>query len=91
MLGLKYIARMIMPWKYGDSGLLSWNYMDNKTIFVGICAVIGMGVLKVLIPKKLIEKWIGSVIEALWCVALLILCISSIASNTYNPFIYFQF
>lgn len=61
--------------------------MDDKTIFIGICAIAGMGILKVLIP----EKWKDSVIEAIYCVILLFLCLAAIASNTYNPFIYFQF
>ena len=29
--------------------------------------------------------------EAIFCIVILILCIASVASDTYNPFIYFQF
>lgn len=82
---------MIMPWKYLDANIPTWNYMDSKTIFVGLCALLGMGLIKVIIPKNLAEKWKDSVFEAVYCVTLLILCLAAIASNTYNPFIYFQF
>ena len=86
----QYLIRMVMPWKY-SAGRSVFNYLSYKTVFVGICAVIGAGALKVLVPKGLAEKWNDSVIEAIYCIVLLILCLASIASNTYNPFIYFQF
>lgn len=88
---IRYLARMVMPWKYTNIICPSWQYMDDKTIFIGICAVIGMGILRVLIPEKIYGKWKDSVIEAIYCVILLFLCLAAIASNTYNPFIYFQF
>lgn len=87
---LKYIARMIMPWRYAGTNISIWDYLDNKTIFIAICAVIGMGILK-LIPEKIANQWCDSVVEAVYCVSLLILCLAALASNTYNPFIYFQF
>lgn len=91
MFALRYIARMIFPWKYSNCPIQKWSYMDNKTIFIAICAVLGMGMLKVIVPKKLAEKWKNSVVEAVYCVVLLIICLAAIASDTYNPFIYFQF
>lgn len=90
-MGFRYIARMIMPWRHCDININIWNYIDYKTIFVGICAVLGIGGLKIIIPSKIIHVWEGSIIEAMYCLTLLILCMASIASNTYNPFIYFQF
>lgn len=90
LTALRYIARMTMPWRHADLSILPWNYMDNKTIFVWICAVIGMGIMK-LVPERIICRWRDSVIEAIYCVLLLILSLASIASDTYNPFIYFQF
>ena len=87
----RYLVRMVMPWRYINVVCPTRQYMDEKTIFIGICAVIGMGALKVLVPKKVYEKWKDSVPEAIYCVILLLLCLAAIASNTYNPFIYFQF
>jgi alginate O-acetyltransferase complex protein AlgI len=89
--GLRYIARMVMPWHYSDRGIAAWNYLDHKTLFIGVCAVLGMGLLKVLVPEKVAAKWRDSVPEAIYCVLLLLLCLAAIASDTYNPFIYFQF
>lgn len=90
LTAFRYISRMIMPWRHVDLGIPPWNYSDNKTLFIGICAVIGMGIMK-LMPEKIICEWRDSVIEAIYCVLLLILCLAAIASDTYNPFIYFQF
>ena len=88
---LRYISRMVLPWRHLDTGIPIWNYLNNKTVFVGIVAVLGMGIIKALIPKRVYAAWKDSVIEAVYCVFLLILCLASIASDTYNPFIYFQF
>ncbi len=89
--GLRFIARMMMPWRHRDIGIETWNYMDNKTVFVFVCAVLGMGVIRSIVPEGVKKRWSGSVIEAVYCVAILILCLASVASDTYNPFIYFQF
>ncbi len=90
IMGLRYIARMFLPWRYQQSQIAAWNYMGAKTIFILICAVFGMGFIK-LLPTKIQLLWKGSIVESLYCVSILILCLASIASNTYNPFIYFQF
>ena len=34
---------------------------------------------------------LSSVPEAVFCVVMLVLCIAAVTSDTYNPFIYFQF
>lgn len=92
LTGMRYVARMVLPWRYFDLiSIPSWNYMDSKTVSAGICAIVGAGFLRTIVPAKMAEKWNDSCIEAIYCVALLILSIASIASNTYNPFIYFQF
>ncbi|MBR3308134.1 MAG: MBOAT family protein [Lachnospiraceae bacterium] len=87
--GLAYISRMVLPGNNPEMAL--WKYMDKKTVFVFICALLGMGIIKALTPGKLKKLWDGSVIEALYCVCILLLCLASIAADTYNPFIYFQF
>lgn len=88
--GLSLIKRMIMPWMHINTEISLWDYVDSKTIFVGACAVLGMGFLQ-FIPSDIKMKWKNSALEALYCVGLLILCLAAIASDTYNPFIYFQF
>jgi alginate O-acetyltransferase complex protein AlgI len=91
MFGIRYILRMLVFWRSPDFHLLSGNYVDYKTIFIGACALLGAGAIKALVPKRIADKWRGSVPEALYCVCLLILCLASLANDTYNPFIYFQF
>lgn len=89
--GLRMLARMLMPWRYGSAGISIDNYIDIKTIFMAGCALIGAGLLKKCVPETIANKWNDSIVEAACCVGLLVLCLASIASNTYNPFIYFQF
>lgn len=87
----RIILRMITPWRYSVMPINMWNYIDYKTIFVGFCAVLGMGLLKSIVPEKIKEKWNESFLEAIYCSLLLIIFLASVASDTYNPFIYFQF
>jgi alginate O-acetyltransferase complex protein AlgI len=79
----------------GEGGLRSiieqTGYVSPKTIFIFVCAVLGAGLLKQVVPAKIADKWRDSALEAFYCVILLVLCLASIASDTYNPFIYFQF
>ncbi len=88
--GLTYIVHMLMPWKYPGT-MPAGFYMDRKTVFVFGCAVAGMGVLQSLVPKRVRERWNGSAVEAVYCVLILVLCMASLASDTYNAFIYYQF
>ncbi len=89
--GLRYICHMLMPWNYCYPRIDTRLYMDAKTIVVFVCAVLGMGVIKSCIPAHAKERWNSSIPEAIYCTIMLLLCIASIASDTYNPFIYFQF
>lgn len=84
---LRYLARMIFPFKYNNSTLEMYTFLNLKVVFIGVVAILGAG----CVPKKIADKWKNSIPEAIYCVFLLILCLASIASNTYNPFIYFQF
>lgn len=84
---LRYLARMILPFKYNNSTIEMYTFLNLKVVFIGVVAILGAG----CVPKKIANKWRGSILEAIYCVFLLILCLASIASNTYNPFIYFQF
>ena len=88
---LSLIARMALPWRYAVSGRSVWEYADCKTFFILFCGVCGMGFVQKLIPEKVKEAWRFSVLEVLYCAIMLILCIAAVASDTYNPFIYFQF
>ena len=86
--------RMLLPWVYSASHYSVWEFVDGHTLVVLIGAVLGMGILQRVVEiykKKWILKWKFSLPELVYCMGLLLLCISALASNTYNPFIYFRF
>lgn len=89
---IQYILRMFMPWKYVNSNFSIWELMNGHTAFALLCAILGMGVFQQLTEgKQLGKKWKYSIGEITFCVCLLLFSIFSLASNTYNPFIYFRF
>ena len=92
VLSIQYIARMIIPWKYTSSNFSIWELINGHTVFALICAILGMGVFQRLTQGKYVEKlWKYSIVEICSCMLILLLSIFSLASNTYNPFIYFRF
>lgn len=90
-MGLLFMKRLLMPWKYTDFDLSFWKYGDNMTITVFICAILGMGILQKAVPEKIRQVWKNSVLEFVYCTVLLFSCIAALAGSSYNPFIYFQF
>ena len=92
ILALKYMHRMLMPWKYALSPVSLWEYIDYHALFIIIVAFIGMGFLqKAAMKFQWMNRWKYSVPEAVYCAAVLGLSILAVASSTYNPFIYFKF
>ena len=87
---LAYAARMLAPWRFAAGGIPFQLYLSRKTAAAFLFAILGAGLLKFL-PESLRDRWRNSVPEACFCVILLILSIAAVASDTYNPFIYFQF
>ncbi len=94
MTALKYVLRLLLPMKYTVSSYSLFEFVSGHTVAVLAAAVLGMGILQRVgerLESKVGKKWRGSIPEMLWCLLLLFLCILSLASNTYNPFIYFKF
>jgi len=87
---MQYIARMVLPWRYQSAEAIQ-TYLSAKTVFALVAGCIGAGLIQRIIPDALKEKLKYSVLESVYCVIILILSIAAIASNAYNPFIYFQF
>ncbi|MBR2700203.1 MAG: hypothetical protein IKE76_16610, partial [Clostridia bacterium] len=55
-------------------------------------AALGMGPLRMLADRfDLMERWRFSWPEVLFCAGLLFVCIATLTSSSYNPFIYFRF
>lgn len=91
MTGIKFQVRMLLPWRYSDAAIHPGLYMDRKTIMVFVLAVIGMGLIQRFLPAGIRNRWKNSVPEAVFLIGMLLLCLASLASDTYNAFIYFQF
>lgn len=88
---VSYLVRMIMPWRYMEARYSFWHYAGIKTVCVGVCAVIGAGLLTVCVPAGVRERFKGSVAEAVYCGVIFVISLAAIVANTYNPFIYYQF
>jgi alginate O-acetyltransferase complex protein AlgI len=82
---------MFNPMTFARSNPVEYVMPGIKTIVIGIMAFVGSGLLQQLCPVKIKEKWSNSFIEAVFLGVILLLCMASIASGTYNPFIYFRF
>ncbi len=92
ILALQYMHRMLMPWKYASSAISLWEFIDHHALFAIVTGFIGMGFLQKAAGRfKWMNRWKYSVPEAAYCAVILGLSILSVASSTYNPFIYFKF
>lgn len=93
--GFAVVARMLMPWRYTASDIILGTLVNSETVLAILCGILGCGVLQAVFarPKTaaLAEKWKGSLPEFVFCGLVLFACILKLASNTYNPFIYFRF
>lgn len=86
------IKKMIFPWHYISGTYSLWNFVDHRVIFVLLCAIMGMGFIqKVTVFNKVITKFKYSFADMFFCAVLMILSLINLASNAYNPFIYFRF
>jgi len=85
------IKRMVMPWMYQTERAIQ-EFVTPHAMIMCACAFLGMGVIQALIKKlKLDEKLRFSMLETVYLLLTLFLSIAALASNTYNPFIYFKF
>ena len=85
------MGRMAAPWLFEEYDIALWRYAGNMTLFAFFCGVLGMGIIQSTVPKKVQDAWRFSAVECVYCALLLAACIGALASDTYNPFIYFQF
>ena len=89
---LAIIARMLQPWRYSLSTYSLMELLSVKMILLIFAGIISAGIIRHIFKiTGLKKKMQYSVIEIAYCSILFILCIMSLASSTYNPFIYFRF
>lgn len=92
LVGINYITRMLTPWRYHLMyDIPYWKYLDFKTMMVFVAAFCGAGLIQIVVPESIHKRFIGSCFEAVYIFFVLGLSVASIASDTYNPFIYYQF
>lgn len=79
--------RFFLPFAYSTSHYAVAEFVTPHMLAALAAAILGMGFLKPLLKRT--ER--TAIPEVLWCGVLMALCVISLASNTYNPFIYFRF
>ncbi|MBE5848372.1 MAG: MBOAT family protein [Lachnospiraceae bacterium] len=79
--------RFFLPFAYSTSHYAVAEFVTPHMLAALAAAILGMGFLNPLLKRM--ER--TAIPEALWCGVLMALCVISLASNTYNPFIYFRF
>ena len=91
-LALQWLGRMVAPWQYTATAYHLYDYISPQMCALLPAALLGMGPLQALADRcGLTERWKFSWLEVPLCAALLALCLITLASSTYNPFIYFKF
>lgn len=87
-----YIKRMLLPFAYTMSNYSVRELVDVRVMLLAVLAIFGSGILQQVFQNtKLARAYKNSKFEMIYCVALAIVCFSLLASNAYNPFIYFRF
>ena len=87
-----YVKRMVLPWIYTHSNYTILELVDKRVFVVAALAILGSGPLQQYLKKSgIAERYKDSKVEIAYCAVLAIVCISLLASNSYNPFIYFRF
>ncbi len=67
--------------------------MSHRCMLVAVLGILGAGIIQ-LLPQKVpaVKKAVmNPIVQYVWCAAVFLMCILLLASNTYNPFIYFRF
>lgn len=92
--GFDYMVRMLTPWSSSANAAKSiFSIMNTRSWIILAIAILGSGVIKIVLDKipDFTNKIKNSVPEIIYLSAVMVYCILLLASNTYNPFIYFRF
>lgn len=91
---IKYIKTMIIPTKaVASSNLNILSILTLRNIIIIIISILFSGVIQVVFlkNKEKFKIFYKKYLEVTILIVLFTICIMSLASNTYNPFIYFRF
>lgn len=91
---LKYLKIMFIPSNVKSYFDLS-TIINNRNILILIAAILFAGVLQSIFTKiknkDKLSKFYKIYVEGIAIGVLMVICVTMLASNTYNPFIYFRF
>ena len=87
---LAIMHQMILPWRYTTTSLILPEVITHKFVIMLILGTAGTGILQIKTRKITLTGKV-KFYEYLYCMALFLLSMASLAGNTYNPFIYFRF
>ncbi len=92
----RFLWQMVAGFHFTKIGLLNaWGLLTFYNIFIFIAALVAMTPMVKLLANRFAEKYhAGTLVSCLQYGASLVLfalCVMSLASSTYNPFIYFRF
>jgi len=91
-LGIKIALRMCLPWMYAQSTVHLYEIVNIQVVVILIVAILGMGIVQKYMEKKdLLKKYRYSVLEMVVLIFIMAYSIMTLATNAYNPFIYFRF
>ncbi len=87
------VKRMLMPLHYMTGGPDVSTLISNRAILMLLAAIVGCGILQWNLGERLglKKRWKNSVPEFLFCIFIFAASLVTLASGTYNPFIYFRF
>ena len=89
---IRYLSRMLQPWKYTHSSYSVFEFVSIKMIVVIALGILGAGMIQWIGERAGIRsRWKDSWAEIICCAGMFFLALLSLASGTYNPFIYFRF
>ncbi len=89
---LQWMGRMLTPWRFTETTCHLDDIITPQILALLPAAVLGMGPLHLAADRLgLTERWRFSWPEVLFCAGMLFVCIATLTSFSYNPFIYFRF
>ena len=87
------LKRMLAPWHYMTGGADLSTLVSNRAWLMLLAGIIGCGIMQWNLGERLYlkKRWKNSVPEFVFCILIFAASLVTLASGTYNPFIYFRF
>ena len=87
-----FYERMLLPFQSLNTAVSLRQVFGNGAVIAAAIGILGCGIVKRFGHEMgLTDKWKNSYAEIAFCALIMVFSIVLLASNTYNPFIYFRF